>query len=72
MHINDDYIANVNRLSPSGTNSTMFTECCGCAICADEAYCSQCGRKVIGWDAASNGERHWIRWTYATALWRRK
>lgn len=46
-------------------NSTMFTTCCGVAICADERCCPACGRPVIGYDAVSHGERRMIRWRYA-------
>lgn len=46
-------------------NSTMFTNCCGVAICDDERCCPVCGRLVIGYDAVSNGGRRMIRWRYA-------
>ena len=69
MHINEDYVANVNQIFPHGTNSTMFTSCCDCAICEDEKCCPCCGRKVIGYDAKSNHERGRIRWRQATATW---
>jgi|GEM_PF-1818243 len=72
MHINDDYIAGIHRLTPAGTNSTHFTECCGSAICEDESQCPSCGRLVIGHNAESNHERARIRWQYATAHWSRK
>jgi len=62
-------IADVNRLRPSGTNSIMFTECCGCAICSDQRKCPRCGRFVIGYDAESSHERSVIRWKSATAHW---
>ena len=71
MHINTDYIVGVIPLAPSGTNSTMFTKCCGTAICDDESVCPVCGRKVVGWDAESRHERGRIRWRYATSHWKR-
>jgi hypothetical protein len=69
MNINTGYIAGIIDILPGGTNSTMFTECCGCAICDDESCCPSCGRKVIGWDAETNHERQNIRWAHATAGW---
>jgi hypothetical protein len=70
MYVNEDYIINIIPLYPSGTNSTMFTECCETAITDSESNCPRCGRKVIGWDA-SRSERHRIRWQNATRNWRR-
>jgi len=32
----------------SRTNSTLFTNCCGVAICDDESKCPHCGREVPG------------------------
>ena len=29
------------------TNSTMFTTCCGVAVCDDQANCPDCGEEVI-------------------------
>ena len=71
MHVNEGYAAGIIPLTPQGTNSTMFTECCGCAICDDEPCCPCCGRKVIGWDAENKNERHRIRWEDATKRWRK-
>jgi hypothetical protein len=71
MYINEDYPSGIVPLTPSGTNSTLFTECCGCAICDDEANCPECGRKVIGYDAESKSERHRIRWEDATSRWKK-
>jgi len=65
MYINPGFVAEIMPIYPSGTNSTMFTECCECAICADEPYCPSCKRKVIGWDAESDHERRKIRWNNA-------
>jgi len=72
MYTNPEYPASVNRLMPSGTNSTMFTDCCDVAICDDEPNCPVCKRKVVGWDAESKHERAQIRWRFATAHWNRK
>ena len=72
MHINIDYIPGIMPIFPSGTNSTMFTECCGTAICADEMCCPSCGRKIIGWDAENESDRRNIRWKNATRGWNRK
>ena len=58
-------------LQPQGTNSTMFTECCRCAILDDETKCPRCGRLVIGHDAATKHERGRIRWKAATGHWKR-
>lgn len=65
MYINPDRIVGIKSIYPSGTNSTMFTECCGSAICDDEGCCPGCGRKVIGYDAETSHERGKIRWNYA-------
>lgn len=69
MYFNENYPSGIVFLSPRGTNSTMFTQCCGTAICEDEKLCPSCGRKVIGHDAESNHERAMIRWRFATSLW---
>ncbi len=29
------------------TNSTLFTTCCGCAICANEALCPSCKKEIM-------------------------
>ena len=65
----DPFPVGVLPLTPQGTNSTMFTECCQVAICEYEHNCPCCGRKIIGWDADSNHKRGMIRWKYATAAW---
>ena len=54
MHINEGYLIGILPVFPSGTNSTMFTECCSVAICNHQSCCPQCGRKVIGCDTESN------------------
>ena len=59
----------VERLEPQGTNSTMFTRCCGTAICDDQPRCPGCDKKVIGADAETEHERRGIRWAFATAHW---
>jgi len=51
MYLNPGVIAGLMPLYPSGTNSTMFTECCECAICDDEPFCPSCGRKVMEYRA---------------------
>ena len=71
MDINPGYKASIKQLFPSGTNSTMFTECCGTAISDNQRCCPGCGREVIGCDAETTHERHMIRWKTATAGWRR-
>jgi len=71
MYINPSYIAGIKPLMPQGTNSTMFTECCGVAICDDEARCPHCKREIIGFDADTCHERGEIRWRHATRHWKR-
>ena len=61
----------VNQLYPTGTNSTMFTECCDVAICNDERCCPLCNKIVIGADAESDYKRWRVRWKYATSNWKR-
>ena len=72
MYHNEGYPSDISPLMPHGTNSTMFTNCCGAAICDDQRYCPVCGRKVVGWDAESDHERGTIRWRNATKHWNRK
>lgn len=62
----------ISSLSPYGTNSTMFTLCCGSAICNDERCCPSCGEEVIGADEPDYHKRGIIRWRYATSSWSRK
>jgi len=71
MHYNEDYPSDIMSLSPKGTNSTIFTQCCGAAICDDELYCPTCKRPVIGIDAETDHERGKIRWRAATWSWKR-
>lgn len=71
MYINPGIQAGVMPLQPSGTNSTMFTECCEVAICSDQPFCPICKREVIGCGAESDHERGEIRWRYATSHWKR-
>ena len=61
----------IDPIYPHGTNSTMFTQCCGTAICDDEANCPSCKKPVIGHDM-SPSERRRIRWRSATRYWKRK
>ena len=68
----DGIIYGIEPLLPSGANSTMFTKCCGCAICADEKYCPGCGSTVIGYNSESDNDRRRLRWNNATSHWNRK
>jgi len=72
MYYNPEHLVGVLPLTPLGTNSTMFTQCCYVAICDDEPNCLGCGRKIRGWDAETRYERGRIRWRYATAHWKRR
>ena len=72
MYYNPGVIIPIKSLQPQGTNSTMFTDCCGSAICDDECGCRSCGREVVGDNAESNHERGRIRWRSATSHWVRK
>ena len=47
------------------TNSTMFTNCCDCAICNDEKICPKCGSLIYGYDAGTDHERGITRWKMA-------
>jgi len=49
----------------SPTNSTFFTNCCGCAITDSEKVCPKCKQEVIGYDYDLASERHSIRWNCA-------
>lgn len=71
MYINPGVLIEIVPLYPSGTNSTMFTQCCKAAICNDEKCCPRCKREVIGHDAESDNERGRIRWRNATSSWSR-
>ena len=64
-YINPGIKVDIIPLYPSGTNSTMFTECCGVAICDDEKCCPLCGREVVGSDIENVHERHVYRWKLA-------
>ena len=59
-------------LQPLGTNSTMFTSCCGVAICDDQLRCPVCKDKIIGANAETNHERGKIRWKNATRHWKKE
>lgn len=61
--------AGIVKLSPGGTNSTMFTACCSVAIGDYQPNCPKCGRPVIGYDANTSHERRLIRWKAATGHW---
>ena len=71
VHINEGYPSGVNSITPQGTNSTMFTECCDVALCSSEICCPKCHRTVIGYGANSDHERGLIRWAAATRHWKR-
>lgn len=64
-----DWPIGIEQLTPSGTNSTHFTKCCGVAICTDQSCCPSCGRYVVGWDAENVAK---ARWLYATRHWDRR
>ena len=72
MYINPGYTVGIVPVHPTGTNGTMFTECCGCAICDDQRLCPSCKREVVGHDAESNHERDRVRWNNATRHWKRR
>lgn len=38
------------------TNSTMFCNECGAAVCRDQEYCPGCGREVIPKITMNDGE----------------
>ena len=71
MKHNEGYPQDIIPLMPQGTNSTMFTGCCGTAICDDEPNCPSCKSPVVGHDAESQPERRRIRWRNATRFWKR-
>lgn len=73
MNIYEGYTRgkSIKTIYPSGDNSTMFTDCCGAAICDSELCCPGCGSKVIGHDDATDHERGRTRWYNATRLWKR-
>ena len=64
-------VMGVLPLYPSGTNSTIFTECCNVAICDDQENCPVCKNPVVGFDAKTRGQRNKIRWHRATRHWPR-
>ena len=49
----------------NSTNSTMFTDCCGCAVLNSEIKCPCCNATVYGSEAETDYERGRIRWNYA-------
>lgn len=55
-----NYPSGVSLCNPY--NSTIFTNCCGCAITTREKQCPKCQRYVVGWDS-ENPDRS--RWNYA-------
>lgn len=48
-------------------NSTMFTDCCGCAVCNDELKCPSCNAEVYPYDEGelNNHQRGAARWKIA-------
>jgi len=64
-------VSHIRKIYPTGTNSTMFTECCDVAICRDEKTCPLCKTPVIGYDAETDHARDRIRWRNATKNWNR-
>lgn len=72
MYYNEGYPSDISPLMPQGTNSTFFTQCCGTAICDNEANCPSCKRPVVGHDAPAGHKRFMIRWANATRFWERK
>ena len=58
-------------LLKQGTNSTMFTECCRCAINDNQKNCPVCEKPVIGHDEPSEHKRGLLRWLNATRNWSR-
>ena len=64
-------VANIIPLTKQGTNSTLFTECCGVAICDNQAHCPVCKGAVIGHDISDVGVRSHARWRNATRMWTR-
>jgi hypothetical protein len=64
-YVNPGVQVGIMPLYPSGTNSTMFTECCRVAICDWERCCPRCGREVVGCDIEGSHARHMYRWKLA-------
>ncbi len=71
MDLAEKYPSNIYPLNPSGTNSTMFTACCGFAICDNETGCPKCKGPVVGDGAGSAHKVRLIRWANATSHWKR-
>jgi len=67
MYINPRYIAGILPLYPEEIDSTMLTECCAVIICDNQRSCPACDKKVIGFDAETDNDRHKIRWEAATS-----
>lgn len=47
------------------TNSTPFTNCCGVAICDDQAFCPSCKAEVYPGKDVAPGIRHHARFRSA-------
>ena len=72
MHYNEGVPSPIIPLMPQGTNSTLFTACCGTAICDNQRRCPSCQREVVGYNTPTDAERGLIRWKNATRHWKRK
>ena len=53
------------------TNSTIFTNCCGVAICDYEPDCPKCKQEVAGGRGQTEQERRRLRWEVAHGRWKR-
>jgi len=69
--MNDDKYFPVGVRLCSPTNSTLFTECCDCAVTDTDSRCPHCKRLVIGHDE-SPSERRKLRWEHAYGPIRRR
>ena len=65
MKSNNGCKSGLKPLYPKGTNSTMFTECCKCAITDSERYCPVCKNEVVGWSEAGVHQTNMARWKIA-------
>ncbi len=57
------------------TNSTFFTNCCGCAITDEESKCPRCKKYVYPYEKGdtnySSHDARRLRWNQAFAPYRR-
>lgn len=56
----------------SPTNSTMFTNCCGCAITDRETKCPKCKQEVYPGEGYSEHQASRARWEHAYGPFRLK